>query len=174
MKHQLFTYFLYKIADWYRQDGLKDQNDVSVLKALKLLFLTVSAETLNHDDPEADRANLLFNYFNDFRAFPLGHVELDIYKSLTHSKGETDYYKINNESLIFKTVIGELGENPLYAKIDQAINQLRDKNPKIINYTAYQLVELTHKWDSWKFFYTDGKSERIPVEVMITEPKVFR
>lgn len=156
LKIQATIYILKKFADWYKAEGgIIENNDLSVLKSLKLIFL------LSTIDCEKDN-NLLDLYFNNFVAMPLGPVEFDIYEDFKQS----DY--INNKTLNIQKL-----DNPNFLNnnelIDNCIDKLVYKNSKLILMSASDLVDLTHKYSSWIFAYKEAKAMGRAINSMSTE-----
>lgn len=167
----LFEYFLKKLVDWfcnYYYINVEDfndhpQNDLSKLKAIKLHFFACST---NED---------ALQIFDDFRAMPYGHVESDVYNSLdllqyiclTNSKLEI----LNWDAL---TVI----ENDNIPIIDDAVENLKERNFDLISFSPFALVELSHKWFSWQYNFSQAKnigiySKPISTELISREPKLY-
>lgn len=68
--------------------------------------------------------------------------------------------------------------NAIQHEIDEAISLLKEKNDKIINYSASSLIEITHKWKSWKdamaIAAALGKgSEKMDIQSIINDVKYF-
>ena len=76
-----FEYVLYKLNEWYEEMNPDKkgtgENDLSILKAMKLLFFISGV----------DIANNLFDTFNRFQAWQYGHVEADLYNQYSQKKG---------------------------------------------------------------------------------------
>ena len=72
-----FEYFTYLIVEEYYKTGRISDNhkvkDLSILKIMKLLFLTVVASYDNSED-----VGYLSKIFNSFWAYPFGPVEIEI------------------------------------------------------------------------------------------------
>jgi uncharacterized phage-associated protein len=169
-----FEYVLFKLIDWQREANPDNQNnDISTLKALKLLFF-VSAVGTKKDSAET----LLDIVFDDFVAMPYGHVESDVYAAI--KSGSLSYSIINNSqtSKIGEPDFRALLDANVISKIDTAFEELKNKNPKLINMNAFDLVELSHSWYSWKYYFARAKrnhtfSESIPTEIIKAEEKIF-
>ena len=72
-----FEYLVYQLLDWYKEAfGNVEENDLSTLKVLKLLFFVTAISSKNEDE------SLLESPFNKFYAMPLGHVEGDVYSDI--------------------------------------------------------------------------------------------
>ena len=65
-----FEYILYKLNEWYKENNPTQENDLSILKAMKLLFFVSVVDTEKH----------LLSTFDNFQAWQYGHVEADVYK----------------------------------------------------------------------------------------------
>ena len=67
---------------------------------------------------------------------------------------QLDYFSFSDIYLIRKTASLSKNiklPNDLKLKLDGAITALRVANPKIISLDAFDLVEISHKWESWKY-----------------------
>jgi hypothetical protein len=110
---------------------------------------------------------------------PYGHVESDIQSQMEQSvffnitknglswKPEQGQYQVQDVSLATRT------------QIDQAIALLRLINENLVLTPAFDLVDLSHRWQSWRSVFSlaqqYGKySMKIPNEMIMTEPKIFR
>ena len=168
-----FEYLLFKLVEWHRDVSGNDSNDISILKALKLLFF-VSVVKYEKDS----EATLLDDVFNKFVAMPFGHVETEIYDFVKNNE-------LKNVTIdIKKTVIKETFdpiidvEEEIRSKIDRAIEALRQYNNNLILYTSFQLVDLSHSWYSWKYYFEKAKESKsksilIPSSVIKSEDKFF-
>jgi len=175
-----FEYFLKGIWDWYyaahpHKNQENNENDLSILKCLKLLFLATAAEI---EDKLGETSNLLIDStFNRFSALPLGHVESDIYTHIRSAGGELTYFTLTKVNLK-KNDNQFPNNNDLHGvntdAIDSAISALKDKNPDLIKMRAYELVDLTHKWASWRLLYKkELGSSPIPPNIIKNERKYF-
>lgn len=141
-------YILYKFGLWYEESvGDCDKNDLSILKSLKLIFLLA---TINVNKSDKNLINLGFR----FAAMPYGPVEVEIY----------DWYKnnllndiININGLDFSNLEKFIKDNliPENEKtiIDENIDILKSNNYYLVTKSAKYLVDLTHKFSSWKNNY---------------------
>ena len=120
-----FDYMLSLFENWYNEEN-KEQNkgfeNCSKLSMLKLLFLTAV--------PKEEGARDLLDIFDNFHALPYGPVESDIYNAIQDKKLPS--YIITERSITKKE------------------NALRMKNRHLILLNAFDLVKITHKWESWK------------------------
>lgn len=172
-KNQAFEYFVLKLIEWFQEvnEGVQI-NDLSTLKVLKLLFFNSAI-----DSQKGEIDTLLDNPFNRFYAMPYGHVESDIYNSIRHN--ELPNLKIDNTSSRFVNTNVIFPECEIKNKIDVSISKLKKENVDLINMTSFQLVELSHSWYSWKFYYSKAKkngsySELIPNEIIKSEQKFYQ
>jgi uncharacterized phage-associated protein len=166
-----FDYFVYKLQQWfYRRNSLGTENDLSKLKVIKLLFFTVAISANRDEDG-------LLTTFDNFVALPYGHVESDIYERMHTS----DYFIIDKQGLSSKADfnIEAINTRPaLKSQIDKAISNLEVVNKELISYKAFDLVDISHKWNSWKTMYQLARksgrySMKIPNEMIKTELKTF-
>ncbi len=143
-----FDYMLTLFKDWHQEitfSGI-DFTSLSRLSVLKLLFFASAPK----DDK--DESNLL-EIFDQFYALPYGPVESDLYTAI--KKGELPNYDVKERSIIIKN------ESPLHegldtetkSLIDTEIEQLKSKNPTLIIKSAFDLVDISHQWESWQTAY---------------------
>jgi len=173
-KKQLFEYFLYLLIDWYKEsygyDNIlfEQNNDLSKLKVFKLHFFASSTSS---------RA---LEIFNNFHALPYGHVESDVYRMINH----LDFFSITNTKILFKQDIGDIDlmiralDTIDIETIDGMVEKLKKYNQNLIRYSAFDLVELSHKWFSWKFSFERAKrlglfSMPIENKLILTEAKYY-
>lgn len=170
-KLKAFNYVVKKLLDWHIEaNPSSTTNDLSKLKVTKLLFF-VTAISCNSNDEG------LLSTFENFVALPYGHVEGDLQDSMHNS----EIFIIDRERVSFKPDLEELDfaiSKQVEEKIDNAVKLLRRVNNNLINYKAFDLVELSHRWASWKTMYSlarkhDKFSMRIPKELIMNEIKIF-
>lgn len=141
IKIKAFDYMLQQFDKW-RKDYFESQNipvkPLSRLIVLKLLFLTAA--------PKTNKGKDLLDIFNNFYALPYGPVESDIYNAIQENKLPS--YHIKERSVEKKAQQSYNSQDPLIIRINAAINELKDINPFIISLSSFELVEITHKWDS--------------------------
>ena len=167
-----FEYVLYKLNEWYKDNNGEKENDLSILKAMKLLFFVSGV----------DMANNLFDTFDRFQAWQYGHVEADLYNQYSQKKGDFNYLEISRERTILKEkafiMLNESNYLPkeLKSKIDDDIEKLKEKNKELINYKASRLVNLSHAHYSWDIYhnrlnqpYTD-----MDIRIITNEPKYYK
>lgn len=144
-KIQCFEYILYQLISWYKELRPTDVSLLSFtrLKVLKLLFFV--SVVRQEDEPD------LLDIFNNFYAMQHGPVESDIYTAMTAST--LQHYKFKSRSIEVGSVREQdfqFLDSNIRNRIVNSINLLRQQNKNIVTYTASQLVNLSHKWDSWK------------------------
>jgi len=172
-----FEYVVKKLLDWYYEQS-KDRttNDLNILKVLKLHFFVSSARSHVAE-------NLLDKVFNNYVAMPYGHVEGDIYDALVSNKGHLNFFIIDNNStqIIQGANLSDL-ENQLItenkSEIDLSVQELKNRNKNLILMRAFELVDLSHSWYSWrKNFYEAQASQKlsqaIPIEDIKKEAKIY-
>ena len=167
-----FEYVLYKLNEWYKDNNGEKENDLSILKAMKLLFFVSGV----------DMANNLFDTFDRFQAWQYGHVEADLYNQYSQKKGDFNYLEISRERTILKekafTMLNESNYLPkeLKSKIDDNIEKLKEKNKELINYPAFELVNLSHAYHSWDIYYNKLKKPYTDMDksIIVNEPKDYQ
>lgn len=130
------------IEEW-RINYFKSKNltvkPLSKLIVLKLLFLVAA--------PKKNEGPDLLDTFNNFHALPYGPVESDIYNAILDNKIPSYFIKDRSVEVKEKKVYNT--QDPLCIRIKDALDDLKDINPLIISLNSFELVEITHKWDSW-------------------------
>lgn len=128
--------------EWYKEESKGSMNfhNRSKLSVLKLLFLAAAPKKQGDCD--------LLDTFNNFYALPYGPVESDVYNAI--QKNILPSYTVTERSILKK----EIHQLPYtideYIKIKNAVDALKEKNRHLIILNAFSLVEITHKWESWK------------------------
>lgn len=173
VKKQAFEYVLYKLVLWYKDayTSSNETNDISVLKALKLLFFISAVDTTKDS-----HNTLLDDVFNNFVAMPYGHVESEVYSII--KKGELQGVSINNYRTEITAFNPEIVNVDLRHRIDSSINKLQNINFNLIKYSSFNLVDLSHTWYSWQYFYnialnSHSKSYPIESEYIKSEEKIY-
>lgn len=131
------------IIDKFSQHTGGDITSFSKLKILKLLFF-VSAVSYKDDTKHS-----LLDIFDEFVAMPYGPVESCIYNHLH----ELSKYKITSKECSIKNTCETSITTEDISLIDDAVESLLAKNSQILGYTAFQLVDLSHKWSCWKICF---------------------
>lgn len=169
-----FEYLVTSLLKWQGNGIINKKNDFSILKTLKLLFFVSAVGT---DSKSVD--TLLDNVFNKFLAMTYGHVEEDIYSEYKKEDGVFTNLIINKNSTTVKCEFFdyEISKNIKF-KVDKAIEQLKQNNENIVNLKTFDLVDLSHEYFSWKYFYSKARKrgdykENIPIEIIKNEQKFF-
>lgn len=146
-----------------------DHCGLNKLKLLKLLFFVSVLKV--------DERYLLDDIFDNFYAMPYGPVESDVYNNIPALTN----YIVGNGNISLKENADfsypNKANDPLYSRIDNCINALYDKNPSLFNMPTFDLVELTHKADSWRIVFAEAQrrgkySLHMPKEI-IKETTVY-
>jgi uncharacterized phage-associated protein len=153
IKIESFQYLVKKLVDWHREATGKDENDLSVLKTLKLMFFVTTASLqISRDD------SLLDSPFDRFVAMPFGPVESDIYDEIKLNSGNLGSLSIDNKQAKMD-LSNPINENLYSKKIDNAIDKLKEINYMIIAMRPFDLVDLSHKWFSWQKSFQEARNE---------------
>lgn len=155
-KIKAFEYVLFKLIEWHNENNkTANENDISILKALKLLFFVSSVNTMK------DSVDTLLDHpFNNFVAMPYGHVESDIYDAI--KQGDIKNVDIDKNKTDIKDIESILELSPeTKLKIDESIISLKKINNKLIKLSSFELVELSHRWFSWKINYQKALQNKI-------------
>lgn len=174
-----FEYVLKNLLVWNKEvTGSEQSNDLSTLKAIKLLFFVTAVNT-----KEGGNNILLNTIFNDFVAMPYGHVESGIYEEIRKKQGVLNFYRINNSctTRIQENALSDLESQVSYEiknEIVKSIESLKKINYELISLSAFELVDLSHTWYSWKKTFSNAKksgigSMGILPEYIIHEDKNF-
>ena len=158
----------------YLIDSLIQRNNCSfdgftTLKLIKLLFLVVGVSST-----EQERG--LTTIFDKFVAMPYGPVESDIYNFIQNNA--LTKYSITSSQCKIKNVNTNtnLHDNQRQA-IDNAIDLLLEKNPRILQCQPFELVDITHKWSCWRICYDwalEKKSIGIPSRMIQNSVKYYQ
>ena len=167
-----FEYLIDQLVKWHNEicgtSGIP--SDFTILKLIKLNFFTTAVTSSPSEKG-------LLTVFDNYYALPLGHVESDIYSNRT----ELRRYIFNGSKLEIRDnpldVVGVLDEE-LRSQIDNAIKLLRHQNDRLISYPPMALVEISHKWNSWKSIYNFAKrmgkrAEKIPTVLIQNDLKYY-
>lgn len=141
-KIKAFDYMLQLFEAWRDEHETVKGKPLSKLTALKLLFLTAA--------PKEDGGDNLLDIFNNFYAMQYGPVESDVYNAIQANMLPSyiaEYRSIERrkECIDFPSEY----KGPEYEPIQNAVKELRTKNENLIELNAFELVEITHKWNSW-------------------------
>lgn len=141
-KNQAFSYLINKMIEWHKECSQDEDyaKKFTKLFLLKMLFLIAAIKTREDED--------LLDTFDNFYALPYGPVESDIYDNM--SNDEIPIYSITDRGLSEKRVenIWEL-EADEKEKLNESLRKVRERNENLITKSAFELVEITHKWECW-------------------------
>lgn len=147
LKTLCFEYIVYQLLAWYTElySTYVNYTSFTRLKVLKLLFFVSTI----HDTENSD----LLDIFDNYWAMQHGPVESDIYNMiiqdcLYYCDFKSRQVNININTTSDSSYFNSLGE--LKDRVDKAIKLLRNENNEIVKYSAFELVEISHKWNSWK------------------------
>ena len=70
-------------------------------------------------------------------------------------------------------------EDGIRVQIDNSIQRLKDINPALVGYTAFELVDLSHKWSCWQVVYNyalqiNKGSFPIPNQLIVESDKYYQ
>lgn len=168
-KQKAFEFLILGFINWHQEKNppTNFRTEFTKLKLIKLLFFVAAIKTENGD---------LLDYFDNFWALPYGHVESDIYNSINDLK----IFKITKEGIDDLEVPNNYFDDIEHIKLNlqNSLNEIKNANSNLIQYSAYQLVELSHKWYSWQSVFTLAKSInkqglKIPVSMIRSEQKIY-
>ncbi len=167
-----FEYLVFRLLEWQREMKGTDDNDISILKALKLLFFVSAVDTSITEDN-----TLLDNVFDNFVAMPFGHVESNVYDNIKRGRHRGSLEINNSFARFYPNFTSDL-DIADKERIDSSIGKLKLKNENFINLSAFQLVDLSHRWYSWKSYFNKAQlvssnSIRIPVSIIKNEEKFY-
>ncbi|OUN68517.1 type II toxin-antitoxin system antitoxin SocA domain-containing protein [Barnesiella sp. An55] len=141
-KIKAFDYMLQLFEEWRDDHKTIKGKPLSKLTALKLLFLTAA--------PKKDKGDDLLDIFDNFYAMPYGPVESDVYNVI---QANTLPSYVSEYKIIKRREGGEDNSSEYagseFENIRNAVNALRAENEKLIELNAFDLVAITHRWDSW-------------------------
>lgn len=160
----------------YLIDSLSQRNNNSfdgftTLKLIKLLFLVVGVSSTEQNTG-------LTEIFNNFVAMPYGPVESDIYNAI--QKNELNKYNITSSQCKIKNPNATIRlDNNQKQTVDDAIDLLLKKNPRILQCQPFELVDITHKWSCWRICYDWAlenckKSIEIPSRMIQNSVKYYQ
>lgn len=172
-KIKAFDYLVNELIIWSKElnHGIFDSSNLSKLKVTKLLFFA-SAISATPDNKG------LLEIFDHFYAMPYGHVESEVHDQMDSSNS----YLITKHGLSIKqnfnqNYFSEL-DLRLLELITDSVRKLKLQNMELVNYSPFELVEISHKWESWRTMFSLAKSKgkhsmRIPNELIQSEIKYF-
>lgn len=135
-KIEAFDYMLQLFEEWRDSHEELKNKPFSKLKAMKLLFLAAA--------PKEDGGDDLLDIFDNFYAMPYGPVESDVYNAIQEDK-------LPSFSVKYRSIEPREGAEPynakryngkLYHRVRNAVNDLKEKNEKLVLLNAF-------RWSSW-------------------------
>lgn len=164
VKIQCFKQIVYELHRWWIEENSDKENDLNITKVMKLLFFVSGADSKNH----------LFDVFDKFQAWQYGHVEADVYSFYSEKDGAFGNFTIDRNRLVFKDEY-PLESDSFSEKIKNNIQILKDKNPDLISYDTFRLVDINHTYYSWDIYYNrlNKRYEDMEIEMLRYEPKYY-
>lgn len=164
-KISIFEEILYHLNQWYEEVNPEKENDLSILKVMKLLFFVSGVDSENH----------LFDVFDKFQAWQYGHVEAGIYNAYSEKSGNFGNFTLDRNRLEFKEGY-QPGSNSFSEKIRTNIERIKKINSDLISYDAFRLVDISHSYLSWDIYYNklNKRYEDMEKEMLKYEPKYYR
>lgn len=149
-KSAAFSFLIDKFIDWYKEVKVDEEyfNKFTKLFLLKMLFLVAAIKTDDSED--------LLDVFDNFYALPYGPVESDIYNEISLNM-------IPNFLISDRQLEPKIDKVDLDLRIDdrtklcKSFDKLRGENNDLITLKAFELVEITHKWESWNTTFKYAK-----------------
>lgn len=143
-KQQLFEYFVVQLDKWKKEVSTNSDMPFSKLQLHKLLFLVSAQEATLQSHPMLDM-------FDRFYALKYGPVEMDIYDAMTLGSFKALYFGERLCEIHYdKTSFFDSIPNEQKTMVDNAINNLRNKDSVYILKDPFELVEITHGWTVWQ------------------------
>lgn len=141
-----FEYIVSLLIKWHQKQTGNDTLYLltfSKLKVLKLLFFVSAVDATCED-------NGLLDIFDNFYAMQHGPVESDIYDAITYN--ETNKYQFSDRSINDINHQFDFSNLSVSTKkrLDNSLKSLINKNQNLILFSAFDLVDLSHKWNCWK------------------------
>ena len=152
-KIEAFDYMLQLFEEWRDSHEELKNEPFPKLKAMKLLF---------------------------FYAMPYGPVEIDIQKAMCEDR-------LPSFSVKYRSIEPREGAEPynakryndkFYHRVRNAVNDLRGENEKLVLLNAFELVEITHRWNSWNLamdiaVFMEQLSAKMPTDSIRDSSKIF-
>lgn len=169
-----FEYLVSLLIKWHQKQSNEERlylRSFSKLKLLKLLFFVAAVDASNENDG-------LLDIFDNFYAMQHGPVESDVYDAITAN--ETNKYQFTdrsikdaNDQFDFSTL-----STPIKNRIEKSLKNLINKNENIILLSAFDLVDLSHKWNCWKISIETAHilnigSIKMNTEIIKKDRKIF-
>lgn len=158
LKKKYFEAILSELLAWHKENTKSTENDLSKLKILKLLFLCVAKD---------EKA---LEIFDNFEAWPLGPVEKDVYDFIT--SGLLELYTVNDRKTIKKDSHSSIQSDDITEFSKKLVQKLKDINPDLIEFSASDLVDLTHQWECWNLARSFWL-KKIPLDLIKNEVWIY-
>ena len=135
-KIEAFDYMLHLFEEWRDNHETIKGKPFPKLTAMKLLFLAAAPKEEGGDD--------LLDIFDNFYAMPYGPMESDVYNAIQEDK-------LPSFSVKYRSIEPREGAEPynakryngkLYHRVRNAVNDLKEKNEKLVLLNAF-------RWSSW-------------------------
>ncbi|WPO80029.1 type II toxin-antitoxin system antitoxin SocA domain-containing protein [Flavobacterium sp. KACC 22761] len=175
-KIEIFETIVHRLKDWYMEENkitsiekFNQSNDFSILKLIKLHFFVTAINS--NTDP------ILLDKF-EFFAMPYGPVETDIYRKIKDNSSFSNFSINNFKTTFIDNTPSTNIDGAVNNSIDEAIITIKKIDSCFVNADAGSLVELTHKWDSWKFVYAEAVrsgiySKKIEKDLIVRDNKIL-
>ena len=133
-KIEAFDYMLHLFEEWRDNHETIKGKPFPKLTAMKLLFLAAA--------PKKDGGDDLLDIFDNFYAVPYGPVESDVYNAMCEDK-------LPSFSVKYRSIEPREGAEPynakryndkFYHRVRNAVNDLREKNEKLVLLNAFELA----------------------------------
>ena len=99
-KKEAFEYFVHNLIKWWSEQNPNkewEENDLSVMKVMLLLFFTCSAD---HNTIPRTKEDAMLDIFDNFRACAYGHFEWDVYTYIRENKGAFSFFTIGRRIIL--------------------------------------------------------------------------
>lgn len=146
-KFEIFKMFV-KFLDEKEFINIWNGDRLSSLVTNKLLFFFCLASKDYERSNGHPQSIGMFQKFDNFWALPLGHVESDILDAINKNEISKDLISCVNLTNEFNGYINNVS---LY---------LINKIPRIVKFSDYEVVELSHRYRSWLFTYRRNDNRR--------------
>lgn len=151
----LYIAFVNEVILWYKtvnhissNEVFNTRNDLSKLKLLKIFFLFYSKSGQD-----------LSKFDLKFLAMQYGPVEEGFYNFIKGTVFGGDF-QINNYKTIINSEPSSL-DDAVVSSVKKIMTSLFHENEDLVNMRAFDLVDLTHAWNSWKLNYQPGQKKEI-------------
>lgn len=162
-KKNIFEYIVYRLEEWKKEIGSDKVPVFTKLRLQKILFL-VCAWNASIEKPK------LLKVFNHFYALPYGPVEMDIYEAMKE-RNSFKYIFFEGNECRYASLDNSMFENlpkDMKCFVDEAIKNFISNKRNYLTMPVFDLVNITHKWTSWKISmeianFLGGKREKMSI-----------